>query len=81
MVHVVTKNIRFLQSLHSPPFRERNWPADGIIASFFGNSSRAALDKVGALPLQRQAYQSMLGQALVIKSQVRQRPFLSTFNI
>lgn len=57
-------------SLHSDPFKERNWPADGIIASFFGNRSRAKLDEVGALPLQRAAYQSMLGQALWIKSQV-----------
>eukprot|EP01052_Picozoa_sp_SAG31_P011930 SAG31_NODE_687_length_12813_cov_2.597216_12_plen_304_part_00 len=57
-------------SLHSEPFRERNWPADGIIASFFGNSSRAALDEIGTIPLQRQVYMSMVGQALWIKSQV-----------
>lgn len=57
-------------SLHSAPFQERNWPADGIIASFFGNSSRDALDEVGAKDLQRQVYQSMLGQALWIKSEV-----------
>ena len=57
-------------SLHSAPFKERNWPADGIIASFFGNRSRDALSDVGAAALQRQAYQSMLGQALWIKSNV-----------
>ena len=57
-------------SLHSEPFKERNWPADGIIASFFGNQSRARVDDVGALALQRQVYQSMVGQALWIKSQV-----------
>jgi hypothetical protein len=57
-------------SLHSDAFKERNWPADGIIASFFGNRSRDALSDVGAQALQRQAYQSMLGQALWVKSDV-----------
>ena len=57
-------------SLHSKPFRERNWPADAIIASFFGNASRNLLNQTGAVALQRSVYQSMLGQALWIKSQV-----------
>ena len=57
-------------SLHSPPMSERNWPADGAIASYFGMAARDALNDTGVAALQRACYQSQLAQALNIKTHV-----------
>ena len=57
-------------SLHSPPMAERNWPADGAVASYFGAAARLALNETGVRPLQRACYQSQLAQALRIKTHV-----------
>lgn len=57
-------------SLHSPPMAERNWPADGAVASYFGDRARLHLNDSGVRALQRSCYQSQLAQALNIKSQV-----------
>ena len=57
-------------SLHSPPMSQRNWPADGAVASFFGPAARALLNDTGAARLKTACYQSMLAQALEIKTRV-----------
>lgn len=57
-------------SLHSPPMSQRNWPADGAVASYFGLKARGKLNQTGAGSLKTACYQSMLAQALEIKSRV-----------
>jgi hypothetical protein len=57
-----------LWGLHSWPFLQRNHPADSIIASYFGMQERAAINTTGKVALRRQLYQSMLAQALNVKS-------------
>jgi beta-mannosidase len=57
-------------SLHSLPMAERNHPADGAVASYFGEKARLALNESGVIPLKRACYQSQLAQALRIKTEV-----------
>ena len=57
-----------LWGLHSEPFVQRNHPADSFIGSYFGIHERDSMNSTGAAVLQRHLYQSMLAQALNIKS-------------
>ena len=67
--------------LHSKSMRERNHPADSIIASYFGLKEREGLDSTGRKPLQRHLYQSMLAQALNIKSVVETHRAANSFGM
>ncbi len=62
--------------LHTPPMFERNWPVDNVIQSYFGWQP---LNNTGPAAFQRQLYQSMLGQALYIKTQVEGLRATNTF--
>ena len=53
--------------LHSPPFRERNYPCDGFIYGVFGVVD---LNQTGTEAFQRQLYLCMFAQALRMKAQI-----------
>ena len=67
--------------LHSKVMAERNHPADSIIASYFGMNERADLSRTGKQSLQRHLYQSMLAQALNIKSVVEKHRAANSFGM
>eukprot|EP00040_Diaphanoeca_grandis_P031996 m.192725 g.192725 ORF g.192725 m.192725 type:complete len:1196 (-) comp32480_c0_seq1:201-3788(-) len=54
-------------SLHSDSSYFRNWPVDTVITGFFGPQE---LNKTGEFAFKKQLYQSMLGQALFLKTEI-----------
>merc|ERR1719491_232410 len=57
-------------SLHSASSYYRNWPVDNVIKSYFGE--RQDLNDAGEIAFKRQLYQSMLGQALFMKTEIEE---------
>jgi len=57
-------------SLHSYPMIQRNYPCDNIITVYFGSKN---LSEYGEIAFKRQLYMCILGQALVIKSDIEVR--------
>merc|ERR1719305_2178020 len=58
---------------------ERNYPCDNIIDVYFGNAGD--WDKVGAGVFKKHLWQCMIGQALVIKSNIEDRRKKNQFGI
>jgi hypothetical protein len=54
-------------SLHSPASYYRNWPVDNVIESYFGPQDLGA---TGEAAFKKQLYQSMIGQALFLKTEI-----------
>ena len=60
------------------PMAERNYPCDNIIDVYFGKSD---FDAVGADAFKKQLWQCMVGQALLMKSNIEARRSGNTFGI
>jgi hypothetical protein len=54
----------------SPAGTHRNWNPSNIINVFFGAAAMAAMSEIGEIPFKRQLYQSMVGQALFLKTEI-----------
>ena len=54
--------------MHTTPFKERNYPCDPIVLSYFGQHMN--LSEVGQFPFKKQMYLCMLGAALQRKADV-----------
>eukprot|EP01046_Picozoa_sp_COSAG06_P036851 COSAG06_NODE_4105_length_4571_cov_3.031977_2_plen_290_part_00 len=57
-------------SLLSQSAKNRNWSPANVIFRFFGAAAAAAMTESGEQPFKRQLYQSMIGQALFLKTEV-----------
>jgi hypothetical protein len=62
------------------PMSERNYPCDNIIDVYFGNKADD-WDEVGEDVFKKQLWQCMIGQALVIKSNIEKRRRKNEFGI
>eukprot|EP01126_Amoeba_proteus_P030934 TRINITY_DN3046_c0_g2_i4.p1 TRINITY_DN3046_c0_g2~~TRINITY_DN3046_c0_g2_i4.p1 ORF type:complete len:906 (+),score=164.89 TRINITY_DN3046_c0_g2_i4:153-2870(+) len=56
--------------LRTPPMQQRNYPCDNIIDVYWGKKD---LNETGELAFKRQLYQCLIGQALVLKSDIEVR--------
>jgi len=63
-------------SLHAPPMSQRNYPCDNIIIVYWGNQDFSA---VGEAAFKRQLFQCLIGQALVLKSDIETRRSTNEF--
>lgn len=54
------------------PMSQRNYPVDNLVLSYFGGD-QSSLDDVGEVAFKQQLYQSLLAQALHLKSDVERR--------
>ena len=59
---------------------QRNYPCDSIVVSYWGGR-QSDLDAVGTEAFQRQLYQCMLGQALVLKVLIEQHRATNSFGL
>ena len=57
-------------SMLSPGAKDRNWNPSNIIAKFFGTAAADAMAESGEVPFKRQIYQSLVGQALFLKTEI-----------
>eukprot|EP00045_Choanoeca_perplexa_P019543 m.294450 g.294450 ORF g.294450 m.294450 type:complete len:501 (-) comp45076_c0_seq1:144-1646(-) len=57
---------------------QRNYPVDNVILAYFGNQT---LSQVGRTSFRRQLYQSMVGQALEMKSDIETRRAHNSFGL
>jgi hypothetical protein len=57
-------------SMLSPGAKDRNWNPSNVISKFFGTAAADAMAESGAVAFQRQIYQSMVGQALFLKTEI-----------
>ena len=60
---------------------QRNYPCDNIIIKYFGGSYPSDFDAVGETVLKKQLWQCMVGQALLLKSDIENRRQQSQFGI
>ena len=59
---------------------QRNYPCDNLLRAFFA-ADAASLDETGPGAFQRQLWQCMMGQALVLKMQVESRRATNVFGL
>ena len=57
-------------SMSSPGALNRNWNASNIIAVFFGPEASVEMGRYGEAAFKKQLYQSMVGQALFLKTEI-----------
>lgn len=63
------------------PMSERNYPCDHIILGYFGKEHAKLLDETGEAAFKRQLWQCMLGQALLVKSEIELQRSRNSFGI
>jgi len=56
--------------MQTPAGVNRNWSPANIINVFFGGRAAAAMSETGEVAFKRQLYQSMVGQALFLKTEI-----------
>lgn len=57
-------------SMLSAGAKDRNWNPSNVIETFFGEAAAAAMAESGEVAFKRQIYQSMVGQALFLKTEI-----------
>ena len=57
-------------SMSSPGAANRDWNASNVITSFFGKDAAVAMGRYGEGAFKTQLYQSMIGQALFLKTEI-----------
>ena len=57
-------------SMLSAGAKNRNWNPSNVIGTFFGEAAAAAMVESGEVAFKRQLYQSMVGQALFLKTEI-----------
>eukprot|EP00040_Diaphanoeca_grandis_P024326 m.133582 g.133582 ORF g.133582 m.133582 type:complete len:1057 (-) comp29683_c0_seq3:38-3208(-) len=57
-------------SMSSTGAKNRNWNASNVINAFFGNQSAINMGRFGESAFKKQLYQSMIGQALFLKTEI-----------
>ena len=60
-------------SMSSPGALNRNWNASNVITVFFGPEASVEMGRYGEAAFKKQLYQSMVGQALFLKTEIEAR--------